>query len=287
MGSTMRLCPRLTTWNDNQKRPHTGSVIARVTKDHTFCSHQGRGVKCTTGVPNKMIHARSNTIIGTWNVRTLKNTGKLKELERELTRHNWNILGLCKSRLLKAGEKSMQEGHRLYWSGLEDTHEQGVGFIVHMNTVNCVTTCCPISSRLITIRLRASPFNITIIQVYAPTSNYSDDAVEYCYEELQKVLDKMPKTDILEVQGDWNAKIGEEACKDWKGTCGHHCNTNQTIEADGPWNSLATMSWWWQTHLAPTKHSEKSLGTAQMERHTTKLTTSWWRNDLKQFWALL
>ena len=86
-------------------------------------------------------------------------------------------------------------------------------------------TCCPISSRLISIRLRASPFNITIIQVYAPTSNYSDDDVEYFYEKLQKVLDKTPKRDILVVQEDWNAKIGEEACKDWKGTCGHHCNT--------------------------------------------------------------
>ena len=86
-------------------------------------------------------------------------------------------------------------------------------------------TCCPISSRLITIRLRASPFNITIIQAYAPTLNYSDDNVEYFYEELQKVLDKTPKKDILVVQGDWNAKIGEEAFKDWKGTCGHHCNS--------------------------------------------------------------
>ena len=107
---------------------------------------------------------------------------------------------------------------------LEDTHEHGVGFPVHKNTVNCVMTCYPISSRLITICLRASPFNITIIQVYAPTSNYSDDDVEHFYEELQKVLDKTPKKDIVEVQGDWNAKIGEEACKDWKGTCGHHCN---------------------------------------------------------------
>ena len=174
-------------------------------------THQGRGVKCTTGVPNKKIRARSNTIIGTWNVRKLKNPEKLEELERKLTRYNWNILGLCESRLLKDGEKSSQEGHRLYWSGLEDTREQGVGFIVHKNTVNCVITCCPISSRLITIRLRASPFNTTIIQVCAPASNYSDDDVEYIYEELQKVLDKTPEKYILVVQGDWNANIGEEA----------------------------------------------------------------------------
>ena len=86
--------------------------------------------------------------------------------------------------IAKAGEKSTQEGHQLYWSGLEDTYEQGVAFIVHKNTVNCVMNCCPVSSRLITIRLRANPFNITIIQAYAPTSNYSDDDVEYFYEEL-------------------------------------------------------------------------------------------------------
>ena len=128
------------------------------------------------------------------------------------------------SRLLKAGEKSTQEGHRLYWSGLEDTHEQGYGFIVYKNTANCVMNCCPISNRLITIHLRARPFNITIIQAYAPTSNYSDDDVVYFYKELQKFLDKAPKKYILVVQGHWNAKIGEEACKDWEGTCGLHCN---------------------------------------------------------------
>ena len=250
-------------------------------------THQSRGVKVTNGVPKKEIRARSNTIIGTWNVTTLKGTGKPEELENELTRYNWNILGLCESRLLKAGEKSTQKGHRLYWSGLEDTHEQGVGFIVYKNTVNCVMNCCPISSRLITIRLRASPCNITIIQEYAPTSNYNDGDVEYFYDELKKnSWTRRQKNDIIVVQGDWNAKIGEEACKDWKGECGQHCNINQTIEADGSWNSLATMTWWWQTHLAPTKHPEKSPGAAQTERHATKLTTSWWRNDSKQVWTL-
>ena len=66
-----------------------------------------------------------------------------------------------------------------------------------IRTLNYVMTCCPISSRLITIRLRASPFNITIIHVYAPTSNYSNDDVEYFYEELQNVLDKTPQKTSL------------------------------------------------------------------------------------------
>ena len=187
--------------------------------------HQGRtGEKCATGGTNCKIRARSNITIGTWNVRTLREDGKLEELEHEMKRYKWNILGLCESRLRKAGEKSTEEGHRLFWSGLEETHEQGVGFLVHRDTANCVIECCPISSRLITIRLKASPFNITIIQVYAPTSSYKDEDVEDFYEELQKVLDNTPKKDILVVQGDWNAKIGVDTFENWKGTCGRHCN---------------------------------------------------------------
>ena len=126
--------------------------------------------------------------------------------------------------MLKAGEKSTQEGHRLFWSGQDNIHEQGVGLLVHKNTVNCVIDCCSISNRLITIRLRAMPFNITIIQAYTPTSAYSNEDVEVFYEDLQKVLNKTPKEDILVVQGDWNAKIGEDAYENWKGTCGRHCN---------------------------------------------------------------
>ena len=84
--------------------------------------------------------------------------------------------------------------------------------------------CRPVSSRLITIRLRASPFNITIIQAYAPTSDYDDDAVEVFYDHLQEILDQSPKKDILVVLGDWNAKVGEDAFKNWKGTCGRYWN---------------------------------------------------------------
>ena len=73
--------------------------------------------------------------------------------------------------------------------------------------------CRPVSSRLITIRLKASPFNITIIQAYAPTTDYDDDDIEDIYDQLQEVIDQAPKKDILVVQGDWNAKIGEDASK--------------------------------------------------------------------------
>ena len=81
-----------------------------------------------------------------------------------------------------------------------------------------VIGCRPISSRLMTVRLRASPFNITIIQVYAPLSSYDDSEVDEFYREIRPLVEQTPKQDILVVQGDWNGmrklekmhkKIGE------------------------------------------------------------------------------
>ena len=79
--------------------------------------------------------------------------------------------------------------------------------------MNAIMGCRPVYSRLITIRLKASPFNITIIQAYAPTTDYDDDDIDDFYDQLQEVIDQAPKKDILVVQGDRNAKIGEDASK--------------------------------------------------------------------------
>ena len=79
-----------------------------------------------------------------------------------------------------------------------------------MNVVDAVLGCRPISSRLISIRLRSAPFNITIIQVYAPTSGHDDSEVDHFYQQLQETIDQTQKKDILVVQGDWNAKVGKQ-----------------------------------------------------------------------------
>ena len=69
-----------------------------------------------------------------------------------------------------------------------------------------------------------SPFNITIVQVFAPTSDYDDKEIEEFYDQLQNVVDQTPKKGILVVQGDWNAKVGKDACGNWQGICGPFCN---------------------------------------------------------------
>ena len=57
---------------------------------------------------------------------------------------------------------------------------------------------------------QGKPFNITVIQVYAPTSNAEEAEVEWFYEDLQDLLEPTPKKDVLFIIGDWNAKVGSQ-----------------------------------------------------------------------------
>ena len=63
---------------------------------------------------------------------------------------------------------------------------------------------------MISVRFQGKPFNITVIQVYAPTSNAEEAEVEWFYEDLQDLLELTPKKDVLFIIGDWNAKIGSQ-----------------------------------------------------------------------------
>ena len=63
---------------------------------------------------------------------------------------------------------------------------------------------------MISVRFQGKPFNITEIQVYAPTSHAEEVAVEWFYEDLQDLLELTPKNDVLFIIGDWNAKLGSQ-----------------------------------------------------------------------------
>ena len=63
---------------------------------------------------------------------------------------------------------------------------------------------------MISVRFPGKPFNITVIQVYAPTTNAEEAEVEWFYEDLQDLLELTPKKDVLFIIGDWNAKVGSQ-----------------------------------------------------------------------------
>ena len=80
------------------------------------------------------------------------------------------------------GETTTKEEHKVFSNGKEDKHDQGIRFLVHKDIVNTAMGCRPVSSRLITIRLGADPFNITVVQAYAPKSDYDDNEAEEFYD---------------------------------------------------------------------------------------------------------
>ena len=73
---------------------------------------------------------------------------------------------------------------------------------------NAVLGCNLKTDRMISVHFQGKPFNITVIQVYAPTSNAGEAEVERFYEDLQDHLELTPKKDVLFIIVDWNAKVG-------------------------------------------------------------------------------
>ena len=82
--------------------------------------------------------------------------------------------------------------------------------MVNKRVRNAVLGCNLKNDRMISVRFQGKPFNITVIQVYAPTSNAEEAEVEWFYEDLQDLLELTPQKDVLFIIGDWNAKVGSQ-----------------------------------------------------------------------------
>ena len=80
--------------------------------------------------------------------------------------------------------------------------------MVNKRVQNAVLGCSLKNDRMISVRLQGKPFNITVIQVYAPTTNSEEAEVERFYEDLQDLVGLTPPKDILFIIGDWNPKVG-------------------------------------------------------------------------------
>ena len=82
--------------------------------------------------------------------------------------------------------------------------------MVNKRVRNAILGCNLKNERMISVRFQGKPFNITVIQVYAPNSNAEKAEVERFYEDLQDLLELTPKKDALFITGDWNAKLGSQ-----------------------------------------------------------------------------
>ena len=136
------------------------------------------------------------------------NQGKLEVVKQEIARVNVNILGLSELKWTGMGEFNSDD-HYIYYCGQESLRRNGVAVMVNKRVWNTVLGC---NLKMIewSIHFQDKPFNITVIQVYTPTSNAEEAEVECFYEDLKDLWELTPKKDVLFIIGDWNAKVGSQ-----------------------------------------------------------------------------
>ena len=148
--------------------------------------------------------------IGEWNVRSLS-AGKLKIICDEMDENEIDILGISEIKWKGKGSFTTDGGKKILFCGseAEGRCHHGVGVIISKKISQCLLGYKPVNDRVLYMRVKAHPANISIVQFYAPTSDANEEAMNMFYEALQNTLDEIAERDVLIVMGDANAKVGE------------------------------------------------------------------------------
>ena len=123
-----------------------------------------------------------------------------------MTRVNVNIVGISELKQTGMGEFNSDD-HYIYYCRQESFRRNGVAIIVNKRVQNAVRGY-NLKTTEWSLHFQGKPFNIKVIQVYAPTSNAEEAEVEQFYEDLQDLLELTPQKDVFFIIGDWNAKVG-------------------------------------------------------------------------------
>ena len=123
------------------------------------------------------------------------NQGKLEVVKQEMARVIVNILGISELKWTRMGEFNSDD-HYIYYCGQESLRRNGVAIIVNKTVQNAVLGCNLKNDRMISVHFQGKPFNIMVIQAYAPTSNAEEAEVERFYEDLQDLLELRLKKDV-------------------------------------------------------------------------------------------
>ena len=132
------------------------------------------------------------------------NQGKLEVFKQEIATVNIDILGISELKWPGMGEFNSCD-HYIYYCGREFLRRNGIAIIVKKRVRNAEFACHQ-NDRMISVCFLSKPFNTTVIQIYAPTSNPEEAEVERFYEDLQVLLELTPPKDVIFIIGDGNAK---------------------------------------------------------------------------------
>ncbi|XP_070509045.1 craniofacial development protein 2-like [Chironomus tepperi] len=195
-------------------RPGEPTLVKKCQATKRYKNIQRTDLPTTT--PAK--HKRTGDLqLSTWNVRTLTQPGALQALVLELRHYKSNITAIQETRWIGNNVLDVSR-FRVFASGNATQRIRGTGFIVDPLWSEKVIDWKPVSDRLCVLRIKGKFFNISIINVYAPTNERPDDEKDAFYSQLERTYDNCPRSDIKIVIGDVNAQIGRE--KTFKPTIG-------------------------------------------------------------------
>ena len=129
----------------------------------------------------------------------------MEVVKQEMARVNIDILGISELKWTGMGEFNSDD-HFIYYCGQESLRRNGEAFIVNKRVQNGLLGCNLKNDRMISICFQGKPFNITVIQIYAPTTNDEEAEVEQFYEDPKDLLELTPKKDVVFIIQDSIAK---------------------------------------------------------------------------------
>ena len=148
--------------------------------------------------------------IGTWNVNTMLKAGKMQEIADQIVDSQLQITALQEIRWRGYGLLKKDKYSIYYSCNPTTTGKAGTGFMIQKSAINKILGFEPISDRICKLRVKGKFYNMTLINIYAPTEDKDDETKEQFYEELQRTQDRAPKHDVKIIIGDMNAKLGKE-----------------------------------------------------------------------------
>ncbi|GFS09706.1 endonuclease-reverse transcriptase [Elysia marginata] len=146
--------------------------------------------------------------------------GKLENITDECNRNNIDILGIVEHRWSKQGHFSPTNGGTFIYSGRVKPGQSGVAIYLNELARKYLLGYNPVDDRILYVQLKGTSHNISLIQVYAPTSASTEEELEGFYQKLQNVIDKCPSSDVKLIMGDFNAKVGQMADNCERGNIG-------------------------------------------------------------------